>query len=120
VSYFFIRPPMPGSWGPPPMLYPPWAEWYGLWVLPLMHFHLGWSGPAGGFGHEGYHIGDGRDGGVGQQQTRQKNRIVRNAKPDHPVSLKTTEAPGQPHKQLVWKSEDSWSSGGGGGQPDGG
>jgi hypothetical protein len=26
---------------------PPWAGWYGLWALPPMYFHPGWSGPAG-------------------------------------------------------------------------
>jgi hypothetical protein len=40
--------------GPPLMMFlpcPPWAGWYGVWVPPPMHFHLGWSGPIGGFDH---------------------------------------------------------------------
>jgi hypothetical protein len=49
---------------------------------------------AGGFGPEGYHRGDGRYGGVNQQQdrgsSRQENRMVWNPKSDGPVSLKRT------------------------------
>jgi hypothetical protein len=62
TPYFLIGPPMPRLWGPLPMLYPPfptWAGWYGPWALPQVHFHPGWSGPAGGFDHGGYHLGDG-------------------------------------------------------------
>jgi hypothetical protein len=28
-----------GKWGPPSMMYPPWARWYGPWILAMMHFH---------------------------------------------------------------------------------
>jgi hypothetical protein len=31
-----------------------------------MHFHPGWSRPAGGFDHIGYYIGDDYYGGFGQ------------------------------------------------------
>jgi hypothetical protein len=85
--------------------YPTWVGWYGPWTLPPMHFHLGWPGPAGGFGHRGYH--DDHYGGVGQQQTRQANRTIQNAKPNHPVPQKTTEAPWQPHKQSEQGSKDA-------------
>jgi hypothetical protein len=60
TSYFSVGPPIPRPWGPPPMMYPPclpWAGWYGPWTPPPMHFHPGWLGPAGGFGHGGYYIG---------------------------------------------------------------
>jgi hypothetical protein len=52
--------------------------------------HPGWLGPAQGFGHEGYYIGDDRYRHNGHQQDRkasgQENQTVQNAKPDHPVS----------------------------------
>jgi hypothetical protein len=54
VPYFPIGPPMLGSWGPPPMMYPPcppWEGWHGPWAAPPIHFHSGWSGPARGFDH---------------------------------------------------------------------
>jgi hypothetical protein len=93
MPYFSIGPPMPGLWGPPPMMYlpcPPGAGWYGPWTPPPIHFHPGWSGPAEGFDHGGYYTGDDRYWSVGHQQdrkaSRQENRIVRNVKPDHPVS----------------------------------
>jgi hypothetical protein len=66
-----------GHGGAPPMMYPPcppWVRWYGLWALPPMHFHLGCSGLARGFGHGGYQAEDDRYGGVVQQQTKQENR----------------------------------------------
>jgi hypothetical protein len=77
-----------------------------------MHFHLGWPGPAGGFGHIGCHTGDDNYGGVSQRQTRQANRTVQNAKSEHPVPSKTTEALEHPHKQSVWGSKDPQRSGG--------
>jgi hypothetical protein len=93
VPYFPVEPPMPGPWGPPPMMYPlcpPLAGWYASWVSPPMHFHPGWSGPTQGFDHGGYYVGDGRYRHIGHQQSRgasgQENRTVRNAKLDHPVS----------------------------------
>jgi hypothetical protein len=55
-----------------------------------MHFDIGWSEPTRGFGHEDYYKGDGCYEHVGHQQDRkasgQENRVVQNAKPDHPVS----------------------------------
>jgi hypothetical protein len=63
-----------------------------------MHFNLGWLGTAGGFGHKGYQAGDDHYVGVGQQQTRQANCTVQNAKLDHPIPPKTIKALGQPHK----------------------
>jgi hypothetical protein len=67
-----------------------------------MHFHLGWSGPARGFGHGGYYVEDDCYEGVGHQEERraprQENRMVRNPKPDGPVSPKTTAALGQQHR----------------------
>jgi hypothetical protein len=114
---------MPGSWGSPPMMYPPyppWMGWYGLWTSAPVHFHLGWSGPAKGFGHEGYYTTDICYRSVGHQQdkeaSRHKNRIVQNAKSDHPVSLKATTVSGQQHKQ--WVPEDVSSAGGSGGNQD--
>jgi hypothetical protein len=107
---------MPRLWGPPPMMYlpcPPWMGWYDLWTHPSMYFHPGWSGPGRGFGHRGYHAGDDYYGGVGQQQTRQENWIVQNAKLDHSVPPQSTEALGQLHKQSVRGSQDAWRSGGG-------
>jgi hypothetical protein len=70
VPYFSIGPPMPRPWGPPPIMYPPyppWVGWYGPWTPPPMPFHLGWPGPAGGFGHRGYQAGDSHYAGVDQQ-----------------------------------------------------
>jgi hypothetical protein len=59
-----------------------------------MHFHLGCSGPAKGFGHGSYYVGDDRYGSVGYQQDRkdprQENQTIQNVKPDHPISLKAT------------------------------
>jgi hypothetical protein len=110
TPYFSIGPPMPGPWGPPPMMYPscpPWTGWYGPSTLPLLHFHLGWSGLAEGFGHRGYYTGDGRYGSVGHQQDRkaqrQENWIIQNIKSDHPVSPNATAASGQQHKQCVFE-----------------
>jgi hypothetical protein len=53
---------------------PPWVGWYSLWTLPPMHFHPGWSGPAGGFGHGGFHAGDSCYGSIGHQQDRKALR----------------------------------------------
>jgi hypothetical protein len=95
ISKIFIpvEPPMHGPWGPPSMMYtpcPPWAGWYIPWALSSMPFHLGWLGPAEGFGYGGYYTGDDRYGHVGHQQDsrilRQENRMVWNPKPDVPVS----------------------------------
>jgi hypothetical protein len=61
APYFLVRPPMPGLWGPPPMMYPPcppWAGWYGPWAPSLMHFHPRWLGPTEDFGYGGYYAGD--------------------------------------------------------------
>jgi hypothetical protein len=75
---------------------------YRPWAPPLMHFHLGWSGPAEGFVHGGYYAGDGRYRSVSHQQDRraprQENRTIWNAKPNHLVSLKAAIVPGQQHK----------------------
>jgi hypothetical protein len=75
------------------MMYPPcphWVGWYGPWTPLWMHFHLGWSRPAQGFGHGGYYAGDGSYGHIGHQQDRkasgQENQTVQNAKLDHLVS----------------------------------
>jgi hypothetical protein len=82
---------------------PPWEGRYGPWVPPLMHFHPGWSGPVEGFSHGGYFTRDGHYGYVGHQYDSktlsQENRMVRNLKPDGPVSLKTTTAPGHWQEQ---------------------
>jgi hypothetical protein len=62
---------MLGPWVPPPMMFPPcppFAGWYGPWAPPLMHFHSGWSRPARGFNHGGYHAGDNCYRDFGQQQ----------------------------------------------------
>jgi hypothetical protein len=70
ASYFPIGPPMPGPWGPLPMMClpcPPWAGWYKAWTPPPIHFHPGWSEPTQGFGHRGYYTGDGRYGHLGHQ-----------------------------------------------------
>jgi hypothetical protein len=75
--FFSIRLPMLGPWGPPLMMYPPyppWAEWYGPWTPPPMHFHPGWSGPAEGFSHEGYYIRDNCYGSVGHQHDKKALR----------------------------------------------
>jgi hypothetical protein len=107
MLYFLIGPPMPGSWGPPPMMYspcPPWTRWYGPWTPPPMHFHPEWSGPVEGFGHRGYYTGDSHYGSDGHQQdrkTRQENWTVRSTKLDHSVFSKATTASGQQHKQWV-------------------
>jgi hypothetical protein len=49
--------------------------------------------------HKGYYTRDCHYGSVGNQQhkkaSRQKNQIVQNAIPDHPVSSKATSAFGQ-------------------------
>jgi hypothetical protein len=96
---------MPGTWGPPSMMYPPcspWVGWYEPWVPPPMHFHQGWSGLAEGFGHGGYYTRDSSYGYVGHQQdrraSRQENEIVWNAKLDHPASLKMVAALGRRHE----------------------
>jgi hypothetical protein len=92
-------------------------EWYGPWTLPLIHFNSRWSEPAEGFGHGDYCIGDDCYGSVGHQQDRkaprQKNQTVRNAKRDHPVSLKTTTASDQQHKQWVPEAVSSVDGSGG-------
>jgi hypothetical protein len=75
--FFSIRLPMLGPWGPLSMMYPPyppWAEWYGPWTPPPMHFHPGWSGPAEGFSHVGYYIGDSCYGSVGHQHDKKALR----------------------------------------------
>jgi hypothetical protein len=80
MPYFLVKPPMPGLWGPPPMMYPPcpsWVGWYGPWAPLPMHFHPGWSIPFESFGHIGYFIGDDRYGSVTHQQDR---RILRQEK----------------------------------------
>jgi hypothetical protein len=90
---------MSGSWGPPPMMYPPcppWAGWYGPWSPLPMPFHPGWSEPAEGFGYGGFYVGDG--GAPGQE-----NRTVWNAKPDHLVSKGPARAPGCRHEQDTLK-----------------
>jgi hypothetical protein len=106
VPYFLVGPPMSGLWGPPQMMYPPcppWMGWYETWAPSFMHFHSGWSKPTQGFDHGGYHAGDGRYRGFGQQQDRrshrQENRTIQNPKPVGLVSLKTAKAPDQSHKQ---------------------
>jgi hypothetical protein len=62
-----------------------------------MHFHSGWLGPTQCFGHEGYYAGDDRYRHIGHQQDRralgQENRIVWNAKPDHPIFLEVAATP---------------------------
>jgi hypothetical protein len=82
-----------------------------------MHFHPGWSGPTEVFGHGGYYTGDGRYESVGHQEdrkaSRKKNRTVRNAKLDHPVSPKAIAASGQQHKQWVPKAVSSADGSGG-------
>jgi hypothetical protein len=65
---------MPEPWGPPPMMYPPWAGLYEPWALSPMPFHPGWSGPAEDFGYSGYYAGDDRYRHVGHQQD---SRILR-------------------------------------------
>jgi hypothetical protein len=76
--------------------------WYVPWAPPSMHFQPGWSAPTEGFGHIGYYTGDDRYGNIGHQQDsrapRQENRMVRNLKPEGPVSAKVATAPGQQHK----------------------
>jgi hypothetical protein len=68
-----------------------------------MHFHPGWSGPAQGFGYEGYYAGDGRYGYTGHQQdwraSGQENRIVQNPKPYHPVFQEVAAAPDRRQEQ---------------------
>jgi hypothetical protein len=119
MPYFSIRATITRPWGPPPMMYPPYLPWtgcYGPWTSLPMHFHPRWSGPVEGFGHGGCYIREDRYGSVGHQQdrkaSRQKNWTVRNTKSGHPIPPKTTEAPGQPHKQSVRGSEDAQRSGG--------
>jgi hypothetical protein len=103
APYLSVGLPMPGLCGPPVMMCPPWAGWYEPWAPPPMHFHLGWSGPAQGFGYEGYYAGDGRYGHTGHQQDRRasrpENRTAQNAKPDHPVSQEATTTPGHRQEQ---------------------
>jgi hypothetical protein len=78
---------------------------------PLMHFDPGWSGPNQDFVHGGYYTGDNRYGYVNHQQDRrasgQENRIVRNAKLDHLISLKTTAAPSHWHEREALKDGSS-------------
>jgi hypothetical protein len=76
-----------------------------------MHFHPGWIAPTEGFDHRSYYIGDDCYGYVGHQQDRrasgQENRIVQNAKPDHPISMNIAVAPGHPHEQGMPKDGSS-------------
>jgi hypothetical protein len=77
ASYLSIRPPMPGSWGPPLMMYlpcPPWVGWYDPWTTSPMHFHPGWSRPVEGFGHGGYYTRDDHYGSVSHQQDNKASR----------------------------------------------
>jgi hypothetical protein len=64
-----------------------------------MHFYPGWLRHTQGFDHGGYYAGDGRYEHVNHQQGRgasgQENRIVQNAKPDHPVSQEAATALGR-------------------------
>jgi hypothetical protein len=105
AHHFLIRPPMLRPWGPPPMMHPPWAGWYGPWTPPPMHFHPGWWEPAEGFGHGGYYAEDGHYGSVDHQQDRRalklENRMIRNPKPDGSVSSKTATAPS---KDVTWST----------------
>jgi hypothetical protein len=101
---------MPGPWGPPSMMYPPYSPlpgWYRPWAPSPIPFHMGWSGLAGGFGYGGYYAGDGRYGHVSHQQDnwilRQENRMVRNPKPDGSISQETATAPGCWHEQEALK-----------------
>jgi hypothetical protein len=48
--------------------------WYGPWTLSPMHFHPRWLGPAEGFDHGGYYIGDVRYGSVDHQKGRKALR----------------------------------------------
>jgi hypothetical protein len=68
-----------------------------------MHFHLGWSGPAKGFGHGGYYTRDGCYIHIGHQQGKealgQENRTMRNAKPDHSVFQKAATTLGRQQGQ---------------------
>jgi hypothetical protein len=97
--------------------YPPWARWYGPWAPPPMHFHPGWLGPAEGFQHGIYYIGDDRYGSVDHQQDRrspsQENRMVWNPKLDGPVSLKIVVVPNQ--QQKLWVPKDRSPTNGSGG-----
>jgi hypothetical protein len=78
VSYYPVGPPMARLWRPMPMIFPPWAGWYGLWALPSTHFHPGWLEPARGFYHGGYYPGDNRYGGLSQYRERgSSNRKTR-------------------------------------------
>jgi hypothetical protein len=88
-----------------------------------MNFHPRWSRPVGGFDHGGYHTGDDRYIGFDQQQDMrshsQENWTVQNPKSDQPISLKKSEAPRQPHRQLVRKSKSSTESSGNGQEKEG-
>jgi hypothetical protein len=82
------------------MMYPPcspWVGWYGPWAPPPMHFHPRWLGPAEGFGHGGYYVGDDCYGYVSHQQdnwtSSEENWMVQNSKPDGLISMKTAAAP---------------------------
>jgi hypothetical protein len=106
VSYLPIGPPMPGPWGPLSMMYPPcppWVGWCGPCTAPPMHFHPGGSGPTQGFGHGCYYTGDSRYRHIGHQHGRkasgQENWIVRNVKPDHPISQEAVVAPSHQQEQ---------------------
>jgi hypothetical protein len=76
-----------------------------------MPFHLGWLAPIEGFGYRGYYIGDGHYGHVDLQQDsripRQENRMVRNTKPDGPVSQEVAAPPGHQHEQEALKDGPS-------------
>jgi hypothetical protein len=67
-----------------------------------MHFHLGWLGPAEGFGYGGYYTGDGRYRYVSHQQdnrtTVQENQAFHNGKLNSPVSLKVATVPSHQHE----------------------
>jgi hypothetical protein len=82
-----------------------------------MHFHPGWSGPVEGFGHGGNYAGDGCYRYVGHQHDSrtpsQENRMVRNPKPNGPVSLKAVVAHGHWHEQEAPKDGSSVGQSGG-------
>jgi hypothetical protein len=72
-----------------------------------MLFHPGWLGPTEDLGYGGYYTRDGCYGHIGHQQDnrilRQENQMVRNPKPDGPVSQEATTTPGHRHEQEALK-----------------
>jgi hypothetical protein len=45
APYFPVGPPMPGLWGPPPMMYPPYPPWVGWYGCRLCHQYTSiWDG----------------------------------------------------------------------------